>query len=249
MARPTKQGVDYFPLDVQFDDKVELLIAEAGSDALSVLVTIWQLVYQNNGYYVENGKDLFLLIRRRILLDIKTIEIIVNLSIDRGIFNKELHKKYNILTSRAIQKRYFEIAKRKRIVYVDNNYLCIGIDVCENFSYIEINASDNPLKVKGKVKEEVKVGFMDFWDSYNKLTGMIKTDKEPAKKYWSKLTNTEKENATLNIKRYYDSLNNKKYCKKARTYLKDKNFNDEFGYNTVNNNHIDIQLAKQRNEK
>ncbi len=37
MARPTKQGLDYFLVDVQFDDKVELHIAEEGSDGLSVL--------------------------------------------------------------------------------------------------------------------------------------------------------------------------------------------------------------------
>ena len=31
-----------------------------------------------------------------------------------------------------------------------------------------------------------------------------------------------------NIQPYWNSLRDKKYCKKARTYLADKNFNDEF---------------------
>ena len=59
MARPTKQGLEYFPIDVQFDDKIELLISELGSDALSILITIWQLIYQNDGYYTVNTKDLY----------------------------------------------------------------------------------------------------------------------------------------------------------------------------------------------
>ena len=50
-------------------------------------------------------------------------------------------------------------------------------------------------------------------------------------KKWKKLTKKEKGCAINNIQNYYDSLNDKKYCKKARTYLNDKSFNDEFKNN------------------
>ena len=50
----------------------------------------------------------------------------------------------------------------------------------------------------------------------------------PTQKYWNKLKSGEKIRAINNIQPYFDSLNDKKYCKKARTYLSDKNFNDEF---------------------
>ena len=54
---------------------------------------------------------------------------------------------------------------------------------------------------------------------------------QAAQKYWDKLSDIERQKAIDNIKPYYDSLKDKKYCKKARTYLADKNFNDEFKVN------------------
>lgn len=155
MARPTKQGVDYFPLDVQFDDKIELLIAEKGATALSVLITAWQLTYQNEGYYIKWSNDLFLLIKRRLMLDEAEIESILTAAIKRNIFNSELFKKYNILTSKAIQTRYFLAAKKKRAVSVVENYLCHGVSVGENCVTIGINDGEKTLKEE--VKEEIKV--------------------------------------------------------------------------------------------
>lgn len=67
-----------------------------------------------------------------------------------------------------------------------------------------------------------------FWNSYHSISGKPKTDLQATKKYWNKLTEPEKKKAIENIKPYCDSISEKKYIKKARTYLSDKNFNDEF---------------------
>jgi len=172
MARPTKQGIDYFPVDVQFDDKIELLIAEKGSEALAILITIWQLIYQNEGYYIASGKDLFLLIKRRIMTDVLTSEEVVNIALERNIFDKKLYKKHKILTSKAIQKRYFEASKRKKTVYVDINYLCLGINVNNYSQIIYINATNVEEEVKEEVKEEV--------EEKRKPTGNPDEPKKPA---------------------------------------------------------------------
>ena len=72
------------------------------------------------------------------------------------------------------------------------------------------------------------VTFDEFWENYHRITGLPKTDKEAAKTKWKRLSNKERNKADENIQAYYDSLNDKKYCRKARTYLENKNFNDEF---------------------
>jgi len=72
------------------------------------------------------------------------------------------------------------------------------------------------------------VTFDEFWDKYHSVTGKPKTDKNPAEKYWRKLTKTHKKLALDMIEPYYNSLDNPRFCKKARTYLADKNFLDEF---------------------
>lgn len=158
MARPTKQGVDYFPIDCQFDDKTELLIMENGSDAVSVLVTLWQLIYNNEGYYINYSEDLFLLIKKRILLDPEITEKVILSAIKRGVFNEKLFIKYNILTSKAIQKRYFLAAKKKKNISVIENYLLEGVSDGGNSTYIRVNDGGNSTNVKEKeeVKEEVK---------------------------------------------------------------------------------------------
>jgi hypothetical protein len=78
-----------------------------------------------------------------------------------------------------------------------------------------------------KSKEDNTGDFDFFWDKYHEVTSMPKTDKEPALKHWKKLTEVERNLAIEKIPDYYDSVENKKYTKKARTYLADKSFNDE----------------------
>jgi hypothetical protein len=70
------------------------------------------------------------------------------------------------------------------------------------------------------------ISFEDFWNKYHEVTGLSKTDREPTLRYWKSLRIKEKENAINNIENYWNNLNDKRYCKKARTYLRDKNFND-----------------------
>lgn len=92
---------------------------------------------------------------------------------------------------------------------------------------------------KEKVKDEYRLaGFAEFWESYHKITGKPKTDNESARREWTRLKPEEKEKALSNIAPFYNSLNNKDYCNKAYTYLKNKLFNNEFLNNIMPNNAI-----------
>lgn len=82
------------------------------------------------------------------------------------------------------------------------------------------------VKKEKNVKNNI-LSFENFWNSYHQITGMSKTDKDAAAKYWRKLTESERKKAMENIQAYSDS-NDPKFRKKCRTYLSDKNFNDEF---------------------
>ena len=195
MARPTKQGIDYFPVDVQFDDQLELLITDKGGIALSVIITIWQLIYQNNGYYIENGHDLLLLIKRRIMVDPQVTEDIITAALDRGIFDKNLHEKYNILTSRGIQKRYVTAARLKKSINIVKNYLLIDVSNVGNAIYIGINVVGNATNVKEDVdvKEEVDIYIPIFkkWNEqkiiiHKKITPRIKSSINSALKEFSR---------------------------------------------------------------
>jgi hypothetical protein len=50
-------------------------------------------------------------------------------SIKRGMFDKEIFDKYHVLTSRGIQKRYFEAVSRRKVLEVDYNILLVDADI------------------------------------------------------------------------------------------------------------------------
>jgi len=93
------------------------------------------------------------------------------------------------------------------------------VDLCLNYRDI-INEFD-----------EKDTDFEEFWKKYHEVTGLKKTDYQAAKKHWGRLTKVHRKLALENIEKYFLSLptyNSGKPVKKARTYLADKNFLDEF---------------------
>lgn len=73
--------------------------------------------------------------------------------------------------------------------------------------------------------------FKVFFAGYHKLSGMKESDEDAAFTHWKKLTGKETELALNNYPKYINlckSTGKGDYIKKARTFLKDKNFNDEF---------------------
>jgi len=74
MGRLTKQGIDYFSLDCDLDSKTEMYVIETGAAGYGILVTLWRMIYRNEGYYITANEDLQLLIKKAIDADINTIE-------------------------------------------------------------------------------------------------------------------------------------------------------------------------------
>jgi hypothetical protein len=146
---------------------------------------------------------------------------------------------------------FFILLKKDGMLMYENVKISTRITVCNYESYQnEVNAKETPGKRKVNAKETLSKrelptnnnvnkennennvnkenSFDLFWNEFHKITSRNKTDKEPTKKHWIKLNQIEQQKAIDSIKKYFDSLSDKKYCKKARTYLADKNFNDEF---------------------
>ena len=163
MARPVKQGIDYFPLDCYLDDKFKLIEAEFGLKGFAVVVKLFQKIYGERGYYCEWTKEVALLFGMETSLGDSAVSEIVRASVNRGIFNKNMFDKYKILTSDGIQERYFEVASRRTQIFIDERYLLVtapkntvftaktGVFVYNNAK----NVDDNPQRKEEerKVKE------------------------------------------------------------------------------------------------
>jgi len=106
----------------------------------------------------------------------------------------------------------------------------------ENENENENIIKDGDIKIKGEYEGEklpprtsiYSEIFSTFWNSYCKVTKQI-SDKEPAYREWKVLTQEERNKAMENIQNYYeDCLRNKRPAKMAKTYLKDRTFNNDF---------------------
>ena len=103
MARPIKEGLDYFELDCQLEEKVRLIQAEYGLKGFAIVVKLYQKIYGGFGYYCEWNEDSSLLFMSENGVSSRDeknlINEIVAACIRRNIFSEKLFIEFGILTS------------------------------------------------------------------------------------------------------------------------------------------------------
>jgi hypothetical protein len=157
-----KKGLDYFSFDVGFfdNDKVALIEAEFGMKGVFILLKLLCKIY-SEGYYCEWGEDQCLLFTSRKLkpsipdLTAKVTQQVVESLVKRGFFNKDLYEKHGILTSKNIQERYYEVAKRRQKTEFNNEFWLLGNNnnVDKNAENVDKNAENVDIFSQSKVKE------------------------------------------------------------------------------------------------
>lgn len=152
MARPQKEGIDYFSLDCQFNDKVKLIQAEFGPVGIGILIKLWQKIYGEKGYYTAWDNDVELVFAQDCKAGANVVKEVVSACLRRGIFDTEKFEQYNILTSEGVQERYAEATERRTVQKIDGRYLLITMPdnwICVNNNGVNDNnnnenADDNP---------------------------------------------------------------------------------------------------------
>ena len=171
MSRPIKTGLDYFPLDVRNDDKLDLIEAEFGIVGFGIIIKLYQKVYEN-GYFYDWEEDQLLLFKKRVNVDKNLIIDVVKGCLRRNLFNKKMFDNYKILTSVGIQKRFIQALKssRRSQVILEEKYLCKGINDyinSINSEFITINSSSNTQsKVKETKRNYIKEEFLPIFDRW-----------------------------------------------------------------------------------
>lgn len=171
----TKSGIDYFPLDVNLNAKFELIEAEFGLTGFGVVVHLLQEIYGKAGYYIEWTEEVALLFARKVGLGGSVVSEIVEASVRRGMFDKEKFDKYRVLTSKGIQKRYFEAVSRRKVLEVDYNILLVNAtQICPNVDIRAVNVnifSENAdISKQSKVeKSRVEKSRVEYIDSAEPL--------------------------------------------------------------------------------
>ena len=122
MARPVKQGIDYFPFDVDFfsDIKIRKIARACGSQATSILICLLCNIYKDNGYYILWDEDLPFVIADTVGVSEGAVKEVIYKALQVDFFDQNIYNKYQVLTSYGIQKRFKSaVYKRESIEYIE----------------------------------------------------------------------------------------------------------------------------------
>lgn len=152
-GRPTKQGIDYFPMDVGFftDVKIRKISRACGSQSTSILICLLCNIYKDEGYYILWDKDLPFVIADTVGVSEGAVKEVLIKSLQVGFFDQELYEKYKILTSSGIQKRFLLATYQRKETTIIPEYLINCANNSINCTNNSINHSDNE-QSKSKVK-------------------------------------------------------------------------------------------------
>lgn len=183
MARPLKNGLDYYPLNVDFfsDIKVRRLIKAGGPQSISILIALLGNIYRDEGYYMRWDNDLTFLISDLVGVTEGAVMETVNKAVHIGFFHAGLFETYKILTSKGIQARYLEAVSRRRQVFLNKNYLLLDVNAYNNVVLDDVIDDNNSVNV------------------YNNSVNVDRSTQSKVKE--SKVVNTLSGNPTLDAKK------------------------------------------------
>ncbi|MCT4451110.1 Lin1244/Lin1753 domain-containing protein [Lactiplantibacillus plantarum] len=153
MARPVKEGLDYFPLDVDFavNDKTEAIMGEFGPKGVLFMIYLLSAVYQN-GYYLQWNKLKQMQLANRIQgVSPELANQIVNRLIAYGTFSEELFNSAKVLTSQRIQETYEDATKRRKSQKPTKYW--INVDINKDTSVVNVDTNPQSKVNKSKVNK------------------------------------------------------------------------------------------------
>lgn len=214
MGRSQKTGLSYFPFDVDmFDD--EKIVCIAGEFGLKGEITVVKLLcaIYREGYFIQwTDAQKMKLLRKLPGVSAELLDQIVDRLFKWGVLYRGLFESATVLTSEAIQRRYFHVA-RGRIKKEDYPYLLIdapkylknndenislskkGVSVSkkaifdteipkENKIYIVVNGFTREEFLKDFFKEERRGTIEQFCRSQHISIDELKEYAEEAVDYW-----------------------------------------------------------------
>ena len=190
MARPTKEGLDYFPLDVDVfeDEKIEAIAGEFGLKGEIAVIKLLCAIYKKGYFILWNDLTQATLLKRLPGVSKEMLNQIVNRLVKWGFFDKQLFDSVEVLTSENIQATYFEATKRRKSPKPTKYVINANINTQDERVNDDINPQSKGNKSKlNKIKDyEEDMGVYEFIQkSWGKLpTGILQGALGPWIREW-----------------------------------------------------------------
>ena len=169
MARPLKEGLDYFPLDVDIaeDKRVQFVVGKCGQEGFATIIHLLMAIYRN-GYYLTWDELELYSTSQRINLPVNTISEVVSHLLNYGFFDKEKFDLFGILTSHGIQTRYLRACEyRKKVKMVKEFCMVTPEDGIKESRFEYINPPKTIKQVVNTTSDGIKrVGNIEITPEY-----------------------------------------------------------------------------------
>ncbi len=158
MARPNKQGLDYFPIDVDLDqdDKLGMVIGEFGEKGERLFVKLLCFIYKHEGYYTEWQEDAQLRFLRRYSycgFSMSFIQEVVPRFIKWGLFDKTVFNTFQVLTSERIQETWLDASRKRKSRFYNKNFWLIDVFAGLKAEETELKAEETTQRKEKENKE------------------------------------------------------------------------------------------------
>ena len=116
MARPVKEGLDYFPLyvDIFEDEKIEAISGEFGIKGEIIVVKLLCAIYKKGYFILWSDLIIAQMLKRLPGISKDLLNNVVERLVLWEFFDKDLFHSAGILTSEQIQENFFEATKRRK---------------------------------------------------------------------------------------------------------------------------------------
>lgn len=183
MARPRKEGLDYFSHDTDAvdDEKVDAIRAMFGNDGYAFFFILCERIYRTDNAEFDVSKPVLMAsIVAKVRVEQTQFDAMLNAAFDVGLFNREEYESRKVITSDGIRKRFSEVKRlRERWRKSKEPDDTSGVFHEENVQQTPLKTPESKVKQIKELKESYIAQFELFWDFYPNKKG-----KSAALKKW-----------------------------------------------------------------
>ncbi|WP_304250124.1 DUF4373 domain-containing protein [Parabacteroides gordonii] len=162
MARPIKKGLDYFPVDTDIFENIQIrkLKNQYKSSGFLVYFAILCDIYKKEGYFLRISEDYLYDLSDRMGETEEEVQKIIDYCLQINLFDRQKYDLFHILTSKSIQERYILVVKRCKNPICEE-FSCVnvpetGVSVTEMRQRKEKESKGNLQQQQQRMREEPK---------------------------------------------------------------------------------------------
>ena len=186
MARPVKEGLDYFPLyvDIFEDEKIEAISGEFGIKGEIIVVKLLCAIYKKGYFILWSDLIIAQMLKRLPGISKDLLNNVVERLVLWEFFDKDLFHSAGILTSEKIQENFFEATRRRKspkpTLYVldkflendnsiENDVNGVNVDINTQAKGVNVDINTQSKEKESKLKYSVSNNSISLLNSMLKI--------------------------------------------------------------------------------